>query len=108
LGFALRFFCAAALETDLVMVLASCCYARSVTAFPREVEETRGLAHEPLSRNGKALGDLPCGFGSGLLYRPVGVARQVYIHLAELRGMRNVGIERLLRELRLDLPGLLN
>ena len=53
LGFASRVFRAAALEADLVMILALCCYARSVTAFRRKVKETRGLAHEPLVETAK-------------------------------------------------------
>src|SRR6478672_11329852 len=47
------------------------------------------------------------GFGSGLLHRLVGVARETCIHLTELRQLGNIGVISLLGVLRLDLDHLL-
>jgi len=55
----------------------------------------------------RRLSDLLCGLGNGLLDRLVGTARQVDIHLTELRRLGNVCVKRLLGVMRLDLECLL-
>ena len=87
----------------------------------RHAEFIRAARHLRLDRRGssgcglglylelgrKALSDLLCGLGHGLLDRLVSTTRQVDIHLTELRCLGNVGIKRLLCVLRLDLQHLL-
>ena len=77
---------------------------------PEQPQKTRGYDHgSPIKQDRESeLVYVASGLSSGLLNRSVSAPRQPHVHLAELRHFSNVGVERLLGVLSLDLKNLLD